>query len=1125
MSDLRQLLAGLTLEQRSQLELRLMQKNAARGTERIPRRSTFTPCPLSFAQQRLWFLDQLEPLSPFYNVPKALRLVGSLDISALQRTLDAIVARHEVLRTTYEAVDGHPMQMIGGDLPAEMAMIDLSSWSAAERDAETARLHKDAIHRPFDLARDVMLRANLLRLGAQEHLLLLAMHHIASDRWSTSILLRELSALYTAFSRGEPSPLPELPIQYADFAVWQREWLQGQVLETQLAYWKAHLEGAPPLLMLPANRPRPAVPSYRGGQVTFSLPKPLTTALKALSDRQGCTLFMTLLAAFKALLHRYTGQDRIVVGTPIANRRRVEVEGLIGFFVNTLVLHTDLGGNPSFRELLARVRQVALGAYAHQDLPFERLVEELQPERTLSHHPVFQAMFNYRSDPESTGTWPGLTVSLLPRENDSQPFDLVLAIADESEGLKGSLSYSSDLFDASTIQQLAGHYHTLLEGAAAHPDQPIATLPLLSASERQQLLVEWNATRRIYPQDVCLQQLFEAQVERSPEAVAVVFEGRRLTCRELNRHANQLAHHLKKLGVGPDLPVGLCVEPSPEMVVGILGILKAGGYYVPLDPTYPPERLAFMLEDAQPSVVLTTEVLLGNLPMHSGHVVCLDAHWDLILQECGDNPATEIRPDNVAYVIYTSGSTGTPKGVMGLHRNTLNRLHWMWQAYPFTGEEVCAQKTSLSFVDSIWELFGPLLQGVPLVLFPEEMVKDPSRLVHSLAAHQITRLVLVPSLLRMLLDSCKQGHAPLPALRLCISSGEALAAELVQRSRELLPACRLLNLYGASEVAADVTAYDTAVMDPAASHVPIGRPIANTQLYLLDRHLEPVPIGVPGELYIGGGLARGYLHRPELTAERFVPHPYSDAPGARLYKTGDLACYRPDGVIEFLGRLDHQVKIRGHRIELGEIEAVLGQHAGVQDAVVVAREDVPGDRRMVAYLVLHPQQASATQELRHFLQQRLPDSMVPAVFVCLDALPLTPNGKVDRHALPVPDPQAPTLGRTLVPPRTPVEEVLAGIWVEVLGLEQVGIDDNFFELGGHSLKAAQVMSRVHRALNVELPLRRFFETPTVAGLALEIAASQVQHDAHAHLASIVAGLEQLSDDEVKKQLTEGRQER
>jgi amino acid adenylation domain-containing protein len=1080
MSDLRQLLAELTAEQRAQLELWLMQQNAARGTERIPQRSTFSPCPLSFAQQRLWFLNQLEPLSPFYHVPKALRLVGGLDVPALQRSLAAIVARHEVLRTTYAAVDGHPMQRIAADRPAELALIDLSAWSVAERDAETARLLKDATQRPFDLSRDAMLRATLLRLGAQEHLLLLIMHHIASDRWSTGILLRELSALYTAFSRGEPSPLPDLPIQYADFAVWQREWLQGEVLEAQLAYWKAQLAGAPPVLALPTDRPRPAVPTYHGGRVTFSLPKPLTTALKTFSNRQGATLFMTLLAAFKALLYRYTAQDHLVVGTPIANRHRLEVEGLIGCFVNTLVLHTDLGGHPSFHELLARVRQVVCAADAHQDLPFERLVEELQPERTLSSHPVIQVLFNYWSEPEDAGAWPGLAVSLLPRETDSQPFDLLLAIADAPTGLQGSLSYSTDLFDAVTMQRLVRHYYTLLEGVIAHPDQSIATLPLLAASEQHQLLVARNATRTEYPRDVCIHALFEAQVAHTPDTIAVVCDDQQLTYRALNQRANQVAHYLRALGVGPEVLVGICMERSLPMVVGLLGILKAGGAYVPLDPSYPQERLAFMVADAQLPVLVTQERLVASLPAHEAAIVCLDRDWPAIAQEREETPVSGVTADNLAYVIYTSGSTGRPKGVAIAHQSTVTLLAWAKAIFSSAQLAGVLASTSICFDLSVFELFVPLSWGGTMIL-----AENVLQLANQSAAQGVTLLNTVPS---AMLELLRVGGIP-PSVQTVNLAGESLPLALVQQLYQQPTIQQIFNLYGPSED----TTYSTFTLVQKGTHEPptIGRPIANTQVYLLDRHLQPVPIGVPGELYVGGvGLARGYLNRPDLTAERFLPHPFSEEPGARLYQTGDLARYRPDSQLEFLGRLDHQVKIRGFRIELGEVEAVLSQHPAVRESVVLAREEGPGDTRLIAYVVAPQPPGPSTSDLHAFLQAELPHYMIPSAFVLLESLPLSPNGKVDRRGLPAPDQTRPTLADAFVAPRTPVEEVLASIWADILGLERVGIHDNFFELGGHSLLATQVITRLQAAFQVEVPLRRLFETPTIADLALAIETAQ-----------------------------------
>jgi amino acid adenylation domain-containing protein len=915
--------------------------------------------PTSFPQQLLWLLDQLEPGRAIYNLPGPVRLTGALDIAALEQSLNEIVRRHEALRTTFDEVDGTPVQVIAPGLELTLPVTDLCHLPAGEREAASRRLVTEEARKPFDLARGPLVRAELLRLGDQEHVLLLTMHHIVSDGWSLQVLNKELAALYEAFSAGRPSPLPGLPIQYVDFAHWQREWLQGEALEKQLAYWRAQLAGAPAVLELPTDRPRPAEQSFRGAQASVMLPASLTEALKAMGQREGATLFMTLLAAFQALLSRYTGHEDIVVGSPIANRTRTELEGLIGFIANLLALRTDLSGDPSFRELLGRVREVTLGAYAHQDLPFERLVGELQPERSLSHAPLFQVMLVLLNNPREVLRLPGLTLEPLEVDTGTAKFDLALFIWEEEGGLKVQSEYNTDLFDAATITRMLTAFQNLLRGVVVDPDQPLSALPLLTNTERHQLLVEWNKSHADYP-NRCIHELFEAQAARTPDAVALVFEDKQLTYRELNRRANQLAHYLRKRGVGPESLVGVCLERSLELVVGLLGILKAGGAYVPLDPGYPPERLAFMLEDAQVPWLLTEQRLWDKMNVGQdailSHIVRLDADWEAIAEESEQNPASGVTADNLAYVIYTSGSTGRPKGVLGLHRGAVNRFAWMWDAYPFEAGEVCCQRTSLNFVDSVWEIWGPLLQGVRTVLVPDEALKDAEQLVQTLAAHHVTRIVLVPSLLRVILDTFADIRSRLPELKHWVTSGEAISLELAQRFFEALPRSILINLYGSSEVSADVTCYDTGRMSDQLSSVPIGRPLANTQIYLLDRYLNPSPIGVPGELHAGGaGLARGYLNRPELSAEKFIPSPFSEEPGARLYKTGDLARYLPDGNIEYLGRLDHQVKVRGYRIELGEIEAALRAHPAVQETVVMAREDEPGEARLVAYVVHDPQ--------------------------------------------------------------------------------------------------------------------------------------------------------------------------
>jgi amino acid adenylation domain-containing protein len=905
--------------------------------------------------------------------------------------------------------------------------------------------------------------------------LLLVIHHITFDGWSARVFVEELAALYDAFVAGKPSPFPELPIQYADFAHWQRQWLQGEVLERQLSYWKEKLAGSLPSLDLPTDRPRPAVQTHCGARQSSVLSSFPLQALKALSRQEGVTLFMTLLAAFKVLLYRYTGQDDIAVGSPIAGRTHVETEGLIGFFVNTLVLRTDLSGNPTFRELLGRVREVALGAYAHQDLPFEKLVEALQPERDLSRTPLFQVMFNLENIPTKAVKTPSLSIDEFEFDSGVSQFDLALEVIEKDEGLSCLLNYSTDLFDAATIERMLGHYQTLLEGIVADPEERIGVLPLLTEAERHQLLVEWNDTQADYPKDSCIHQLFEAQVERTPDAVALAFKDQQLTYHELNTRANQLAHYLRKRGVEPGVLVSICVERSLEMVVGILGILKAGGAYVPLDPAYPQERLAFMLEDAQVSVLLTQRRLLEKLSEHRARVVCLDTSWEAIAGESEENPASEVTTNNLAYMIYTSGSTGKPKGVQIQHRAVVNFLNSMHEQLALTNQDVLLSVTTLSFDIAVLELFLPLSVGACITLVSRQVAADGVQLLARLTSSGATVMQATPVTWRLLLEARWQGSQPLKIL----CGGEALPRELAhQLLRWGVP---LWNLYGPTETTVWATAYK---VEPEGSSVPIGRPIANTQIYLLDAHLQPVPIGVPGELHIGGiGLARGYLNRPEMTAEKFIPNPFSDEPGTRLYKTGDLARYLPDGNIEFLGRIDHQVKVRGFRIELGEIETVLGRHPTVRETVVMARKDVLGDNRLVAYVVPNQKPAPTTNELRSFLKRKLPQYMVPSTFMFLDALPLTPNGKVDRRALPAPDRVRPELERAFVAPRTPIEEMLAGIWAEVLGLEEVGIHDNFFELGGHSLVATQVMYRVRAASRVELSLRSLFERPTVAGLA------------------------------------------
>ncbi|MEG4235607.1 amino acid adenylation domain-containing protein [Microcoleus sp. Pol11C3] len=894
--------------------------------------------PLSFGQEQLWILHQLAPDTPVYNEPSTIRLAGNVNVAALEKALNEIVLRHEILRTTYKMVDGQPMQEIAPSLTVPIPVVDLRSLTTSEREAEALRLATLEARQPFDLASGPVLRATLMRLDETDCRLFLTAHHIVNDGISSySVFLPELQNLYQAFCADEPSPLKELPIQYADFAVWQRQWLQSEVLEPQIAYWKQQLADVP-VLQLPTDRPRTARQSFRGSRQCLALSRNLTDELLALSRREGVTLFMTLLAAFKTLLYRYTGVDDIPVGTVTGSRNRPELEGSIGFFLNTLVLRTDLSGDPSFQQLLERVREVTLEADAHRDLPFEHLVQTLLPERSSSRNPLFQVSFVL--EPPMPALDSGWNMSQLDVDTGTAKFDLTLELDERPEGIVGRIEYSTDLFEGSTISRMIGHYQALLEGIVANPIARISDLPLLTPPERHQLLVEWNNTWAEYPQDKCIHQLFEKQVECTPDAVAVVFEEEQLTYLELNAKANQLALYLRSLGVGPEVLVGICVERSLDAIVGILGILKAGGAYVPIDPAYPVERIAYMLDDSQLPVLLTQKQLVASLPEHQARVVCLDADWEKISAESELPPQSDVTPENLAYVIYTSGSTGKPKGVLIAHQGLRNLAQAQIKLFDVQPDSRVLQFASLSFDASISEIVMALCSGAQLCLGTRESLQPGQPLVRLLQQQSITHLTLVPSALAAL------PNEELPALQNIIVAGEPCPTSLVA---QWAAGRRFFNAYGPTEstVCATVT-QGFEGMDV----LPIGRPIDNTQVYILDRHKQPVPIGVPGELHIAGvGLAKGYLNRPELTQEKFIPNPFSNEPGSRLYKTGDLARYLPDGNIEFLGRIDNQVKIRGFRIELGEIEAVLAKHPNVRSVTVIDREDTPGNKRLVAYLV------------------------------------------------------------------------------------------------------------------------------------------------------------------------------
>jgi len=1066
--------------------------------------------PLSFAQQRLWFIDQLEPGSSVYNFPAAVRLKGPLNVAALKKSLDEIVKRHEALRTTFAIVDGRPVQVIAPLLTLTLPIVDLRELPQPEREREVQRLATNEALCPFDLAEGPLVRTTVLRLGENEHVGLLTMHHIVSDGWSTGILIREMAVLYDAFCSDRPASLPELPIQYADFAHWQRHWLEGEVLETQLTYWKQQLLGAPPLLELPADHPRPPLQTFRGAHQSILLTRTVGDGLKALSRQEGATLFMTLLAAFTILLHGYTNQDDLVVGTPTANRNRLEIEGLIGFFVNTLVLRTDLSDNPSFRDLLRRVREVCLGAYAHQDLPFERLVEELHPARDLSRNPLFQVMFVLQNAPLQAVELPGLSLSPIEVDTSTTHFDLTLHIVDTEQGLVGTLAYNTDLFEAVTITRMLGHFRTLLEAVIATPERCVSDLPLLTEGERQQLLLNWNDTTVDCPKDLCIHQLFEAQVERTPDAIAVVLEDRQLTYDELNRQANQLANHLRLLGVGPEVPVAICLKHSVEMVVGLLGILKAGGVYVPLDPAYPKERLAFMLEDAKVPVILTQGALLAGLPEHHANVVCLDSDWEAITQKSAENPICFTMPENLAYVIYTSGSTGQPKGVLVSHASTAEHCLNVQRYYELDSSDRVLQFASMSFDLSLEQIFPTLIVGATLVLMSTD-VWHTTDLHKRSSEFRLTVLNIPTGYWQELTREWADLSELVPNIqpRVFIVGGDTMLPEFLDLwHRTPMSSIRLINAYGPTETTITATAFDIAprLREPSAlQRIPIGRPLANRATYILNKYGDPVPVGVPGELYIGGHcLARGYLKRPDLTAQNFVPDPFSSEPGTRLYKTGDLARYLSDGNIEFLGRIDDQVKVRGFRIELGEIEAALRQHPAVRETVVLARENAPGEKHLVAYVVAQGESPPTASELRVFLKEKLPDYMMPAVFVPLAALPLMPNGKVNRSALPEPGRTRSEPGRAFVAPRNPLELQITSLWEEVLGIRPIGVTDNFFELGGHSLAAVRLFALIERRLGKKVPLATVFQGATVEHLA-KILAQYAQAPSHSSLVAIQPG--------------------
>lgn len=1088
--------------------------------------------PLSFSQQRLWFLSQLESDSSTYNMSQIIRLEGAPNEFALRCALKKVTERHEILRTTFEAADGEPFQKISADAMIDFSVTDLTASMNESSREKSLEIAAEYVARPFDLSVCPLLRVNLLKLSAAESLLVVVFHHIISDGWSIGIFLKELADFYQAKLLGRGSSLPVLPIQFADYASWQHQWMQTGEYTQQLEFWKAHLTGAPALIDLPTDYPRPAVQRYHGAQIKLEVGSELTGKIKSLSRSANVTAFMTLMSAWQVLLKRYSSQDDIVVGTPIAGRTKTETENLIGFFVNTLPVRGDLSGNPTFKELLARTRSTALDAYANQEMPFEKLVEEINPERSLSYSPIFQTMFALQNFSAAGDTFADLKATRVKLPSQTAKFDLSLDVYEEADGYELWLEYDTNLFAPETAEQMLAHYSRILESVADDVERKLSDIQILTAVEEHQLLDEWNV-RAVEIPNVCFHQLIEAQAEKNPEAIAVVWKDERLTYGDLNARANQLAHYLQAQGAKPETIVGIYVERSPEMLIALLGVLKAGAAYLPLDPNYPAERLQHMTTDAEVSVLITQKNLFAKAQeLSSQSIVCIDDNWSSIALESAVNPICAATPDNLAYVIFTSGSTGKSKGVMVTHRNVVNAYVAWEEAYEISKYDSHLQMASFSFDVFTGDLARALCSGAKLVLCPSELLLESEQLEKLLRDEQIESAEFVPAVVRPLTEHLENSGRILETLKFIAVGSDIWQMEEYRRLKNVCRSdARVVSSYGVTEATIDSTFFE--MRDKHSSDqgiVPIGRPFANTQLYLLDQNQNLVPPGVPGELYLGGaGVARGYLKRPELTKEKFAEWTTPNGKKLNLYRTGDIARYARDGVLEIQGRADNQVKLRGYRIELGEIEAVLSKHPRVNEPLVIVREDAPGDKRLVAYFT--SENAPEVSELRAHVKSLLPDYMTPSAFVLVSEWKLTPNGKIDRKRLPVPDNSIATNDRQYVAPRNPIEEKLAEIWANLLRCERVGAEDNFFDLGGHSLLATQIVSRIRDAFGQTIPLRMMFETPTVANLAeylsahnaaetVELETAEISLDSveQAELEILLAELENVSDEEAERLL-------
>jgi len=1100
MSDTITDVTTLTPQQRTILELKLKEKRAATAVARpvIETQSRDTDTfPLSFGQQRLWFVQGLSPESYMFNIPHALRLHGKLDAGALEEALNEIVRRHEILRTTFVVRDAQPMQVIAPPFRVNLPVQNLTGLGPEKREAEARRLADREARRIYDLEQGPMFRVRLLQLTDDEFVLVVCMHHIICDGWSLGVFYRELETLYRAFLTGQKSPLIDLPLQYVDFAIWQRETLGDDVLQKQIDYWREQLSQSLAPLELPADHPRPALQTFVGSTQTRLLPKSITSSLEDLSRAAGTTMFMTLAAAFQTQLHLYTGRRDIVIGTATAGRNRVELEGLIGFFTNTLVLRTDFSGNPSFREMLGRVRETALGAYAHQDVPFEKLVEEIEPKHDLSYSPLFQVGFLYEEAQSQPFVLSGVRASHFDIESASAKWDLSLALIENRQGLLAQMEYNTDLFEFATIQRMLGHLEHLLETIVAHPDRKLSELCLLTESEWRQLVVDYNATRKEFPNHLCFHNLFELQVERTPDALALVCGAEELSYSQLNAAANQLAHRLIEAGIGPEKRVALCLERSPQMVIALLAVNKAGGAYLPLNEHWPPNRLQFILEDGNVSAVLTQQQFRDLLPGETQFPIwCIDTDWPTISGYSSENPPPRAEPENLIYIYYTSGSTGIPKGVAMSHRSLVNYATLIPEPYNLTAGGRTLVHSPFSFDLTLTGLLPPLMVGAAVELVNPGDELEGVGLPLSSSGRRYSLIKITPSHLQVLSNWLGErgrcGHVD--AL---IIGGEACPGETLRYWQEQQEPTRMIDEYGPTETVVGCSIYEVPSSERYSGLVPIGKPISNMQMYVLDEAMRVLPAGVIGEIYIGGeGVARGYLGLPALTAERFVPDPFSSEPGRRLYRSGDVGLMRAGAEMEYLGRTDEQVKIRGFRIELGEIESVLRQHPAVNDSSVVVQGTL-GDKRLVGYVVLreatsHEQKEVLREEIREYLKRELPEYMVPVDVMVLEKMPLTSNGKVDRKALPLPLEMQLGQSGSYVAPSTDVEVQLVEIWQDILNVRPIGVTDNFFQRGGHSLLVVRLLARVEDQFGRELTISGFFQKPTIRDLVAALETDEVE---------------------------------